>query len=68
MNRWVSLPRERYDDKDGVTQYKNILEFDDSQVEKRFRDQIMEAVDQYIEKNDGLNTENVIRRDEPFPF
>jgi len=67
-NRWVALPREKYEDREGNTQYKPLMEFDDSQVDKRFRDQIMGAVDEYMEKNGGLNPEDVIKQDEQFPF
>jgi len=62
------LPREKYEDREGHVHFKNLLEFDDSQVEKRFRDQIMAAVDAYMEKNHGLNPEDVIKQDQEFPF
>jgi len=67
QNRWVSLPSRKYE-VHGETKYAKQMEFDDSSAEKRFRDQIMEAVDQYMEANNGLNAENVIKEDEPFPF
>ncbi len=66
-NRWVSLPSRKYES-NGETKYQKLLEFDDSAVEKRFRDQIMQAVDDYIEKNGDLQPEDVVKADEPFPF
>lgn len=66
-NRWVSLPKEKYETRDGETKYTPILEFNDNGVEKRFRDQIMQAVDDYIYRNGELKPEDVVK-DEPFPF
>jgi DNA-binding cell septation regulator SpoVG len=67
VNRWVSLPSRKYE-KDGEIKYAKLIEFDDSSVEKRFRDQIMQAVDAYVEKNGDLLPEDVVKEDEPFPF
>lgn len=67
LNRWVCLPREKYEAA-GETKYNDLMEFTDAGAVKRFRDQIMAAVDAYIEKNGDLVPENVIKEDEPFPF
>ncbi len=66
-NRWVNLPSRKYES-NGETKYQKLMEFDDSAVEKRFRDQIMQAVDAYIMKNGDLVPEDVIKDDESFPF
>lgn len=65
-NRWISLPKEKYE-KNGETKYTDLLEFDDSGASKRFRDQIMQAVDEYIERKGDLSPEDVIK-DEELPF
>lgn len=44
------------------------MEFDDAATEKRFRDQIMKAVDEYTERNGDLVPEDVIRENQSFPF
>jgi len=67
INRWVSLPREKYE-ANGETKYNDLMEFTDSGATKRFRDQIMQAIDEYIEKNGDMVPEDVIKEDEPFPF
>lgn len=66
-NRWVNLPSRKYES-NGETKYAKQLEFDDAAVEKRFRDQIMAAVDEYIMRNGDLVPEDVVKEDEPFPF
>jgi hypothetical protein len=68
LNRWVSLPTRKYEDKEGVTKYQKLMEFDDTGAEKRFRDQIMQAVDAYIQRNGDLLPEDVVKEDEPLPF
>lgn len=67
VNRWVNLPQRKYES-NGETKYKPLLEFDDNAVEKRFRDQILKAVDEYILRNGDLVPEDVVKKDEPFPF
>lgn len=68
QNRWVSLPREKYETREGETKYNDLMEFDDPAVSKRFRDQIMQAVDAYIMRNGDLVPEDVVKENEPFPF
>jgi DNA-binding cell septation regulator SpoVG len=67
VNRWVNLPQRKYE-ANGETKYAKQLEFDDAGVEKRFRDQIMAAVDEYIMRNGDLVPEDVVKEEEPFPF
>jgi DNA-binding cell septation regulator SpoVG len=66
-NRFISLPTRKWE-QNGETKYQKLLEFDDNAVEKRFRDQIMKAVDDYTERNGDLIPEDVIKEDEEFPF
>lgn len=68
LNKWISLPSRKYENKEGETKYFKLLEFDDSGAEKRFRDQIVHAVDEYIEIHGDLVPEDVIKESEPFPF
>jgi len=65
VNRWVNLPQRKYE-ANGETKYAKQLEFDDAGVEKRFRDQIMAAVDEYIMRNGDLVPEDVVKEEEPF--
>ena len=66
VNRWIALPSRKFE-QNGETKYAKLLEFDDN-AEKRFRDQIMEAVDLYIEQQGDLVAEDTIKDSEPFPF
>lgn len=71
VNRWVCMPRERYES-NGEIKYKDLMEFSDNGAAKRFRDQVTEAVEEaveeYIAKNGDMVAEDVIKSDEPFPF
>jgi hypothetical protein len=67
VNRWISLPREKYES-NGETKYNDVLEFTDSGASARFRAQIMDAVDKYIADHGDLTPEDVIKDDEPLPF
>ncbi len=67
MNRWVSLPRERYES-NGETKYADLMEFTDAGASSRFRDQILEAIDRYILEHGDLLPEDIIKEHEPFPF
>lgn len=66
-NRWVNLPSRKYES-NGETKYQKLMEFDDAATEKRFRDQVMSAVDAYIMKNGDLQPEDVIKEDDYCPF
>lgn len=66
-NRWVNLPQKKYE-ANGETKYSKQLEFDDAATEKRFRDQILQAVDLYITRNGDLVPEDVVKEDQQFPF
>lgn len=67
LTKWVNLPSRKYE-ANGETKYAKLLEFDDAGVEKRFRDQILSAVDEYIMRNGDLVPEDVVKPDEAFPF
>jgi len=67
INRWISLPTRKYETQ-GETKYAKLIEFDDAAADKRFRDQILQAVEAYIEKNGDLVPEDVIKDDQEFPF
>jgi len=67
QNRWVSLPREKYESQ-GETKFRDFLEFTDASALKRFRDQILSAVESYIDQNGSLEPEDVIKDGDDFPF
>ncbi len=68
VNRWVGLPTKKYETVLGEIKYQDIMEWDDESTKKRFRDQIILAVDDYIEKNNGLHGEPLVSENNDFPF
>lgn len=66
-NRWIGMPSRKWE-KDGETKYQELVTFDDADIQKRFRDQIMVCIDDYLERNPNLESEPVIKEDEEFPF
>ncbi len=66
-NRWVNLPSKEYQGDMGEKKYTEMLVFDNEAVKNRFRNQIMEAVDKYLNSNPDMKPEDVIK-DEELPF
>jgi hypothetical protein len=67
INRWVSFPREKYE-VGGETKYTDLMELTDPGATKRFRDQVVEAVEAYIAQNGDMVPEDVIKDNQDFPF
>lgn len=67
LNRWINLPRDKFES-GGETKYRDLMEFTDLGANKRFRDQILEQVDAYIQQHGDLIPEDVVKPNEPFPF
>lgn len=68
VNRWVTMPREKYETRDGETKYNDLIEFEDNNSKKRFSDQIVEAVNEYIEKVGDFTPEAIVKKDDPLPW
>lgn len=66
-NRWISMPSRQYE-KDGEKKYIELITFDSDGVKKRFRDQIMVAVDKFLHENPDCKPEDVIKDEIEFPF
>jgi len=67
MTRWVNMPARKYE-AGGETKYAKLMEWDENGVEKRFRDQIMQAVDDYINQHGDLVAEDAIKDNDEIPF
>ena len=65
--RWIALPSQVFE-KDGEKKYKELVAFDSEGAKKRFRDQIMLAVDKFLAENPNCQPEDVIKEDSVFPF
>lgn len=68
QNTWVTLPREKFETRDGEVKYTDLIEFDDNGATKRFRDQVVGAVEDYMARNGDMVPEDVIKEDQEFPF
>ena len=65
--RWVNLPSRKWE-KDGETKFIPLMAFDSDGVTKRFRDQIMSAVDKFLESNPTCQPEDAIKESDELPF
>jgi len=66
-NRWVGMPSRQFES-GGEKKYVELITFDSDAVKKRFRDQIMVAVDKFLDANPDCTPEDVIKEDQDFPF
>jgi DNA-binding cell septation regulator SpoVG len=48
-SRWVGLPSREWTNNEGVKQYAVLIEFADRGTADRFRDNLLEALDQHLE-------------------
>jgi hypothetical protein len=67
-NRWINLPCKEVPLPSGETKYHELITFDNDGVKNRFRDQIMESVDKYLEENPDMKPEDVIKLEDDLPF
>ncbi len=67
VNRWVAMPRDKYES-NGETKYDDIMEWDDDSTKRRFRDQVTASIDEYIKKNGDMVAEDVVKQEDQFPF
>jgi len=67
-NRWISLPAKELISDSGEKKYIELITFDNENVKNRFRNQIMGAIDKYLESNPEMKPEDLIKEDEELPF
>lgn len=67
MQRWVTMPSRTYES-NGETKYAEQITFEDSSVSKRFREQVMAAIDAYLLANPSMEPKPVICDNEDLPF
>ncbi len=65
--RWIGMPSRKWE-KDGEEKYQELITFTDEGMKKRFRTQIMQAVDKFLASNPNMTPEPAIRDDEEIPF
>lgn len=47
-SRWISFPAREYTNQQGEKEYARLLEFTDSKIGNRFRDQVIAALDRHL--------------------
>lgn len=67
QQRWLGMPSRKWE-KDGEEKYQELISWTDEGVKKRFRSQIMKAVDAYLAENPSLEPEPAIQENEEIPF
>ena len=67
-NRWIALPSKEFINAMGEKKYTELVSFDSEGVKKRFQEQIMVAVDEFLVENPDMKPEDVIKAEEEFPF
>ncbi len=67
-NRWIGMPAREFTNDMGEKKYMDLVTFDSDAVKNRFRNQIMGAIDKYLEGNPDMKPEDVVKEDDEFPF
>lgn len=67
-NRWIALPAKEMSLPSGEKKYVELIAFDSEEIKNRFREQIMAAVDKFLEANPDMKPEDVIKYDDDLPF
>jgi len=62
-NRWISMPSKK-NERTGV--YKEMCGFRNPGKQKRFKDQIMAQIEEYLTKNPNLDPEPAVTSDEDY--
>lgn len=66
-NRWIGMPSKKTLS-DGVEKYSELIQFRKESTRNRFRNQIMTAIDKYIENNPNLEPQDLIKPTDEIPF
>lgn len=67
-NRWINLPSKEFVNDSGDKKFTELVTFDNDSVKNRFRNQIMGAIDKFLEANPEMKSEDVIKPDDNYPF
>ncbi len=66
-NRWIALPAREWTNPEGEKKYIELISFDNEAIKNKFREQILEAIDKFLDKNPDMEVDDVIK-DEALPF
>ena len=67
-NRWLGMPSKDFVTPDGVTKYKDQMNFRQEVNKIKFRNQIMGAIDKWLAENPDMPMDNLIKENAELPF
>lgn len=67
-NRWLGMPSREFTNQLGEKKYIELINFRKENTKTRFRAQILEAIDKYLETNPDMAPSDVIKENEHLPF
>ena len=66
--RWVNLPSRQYDDAEGKKKYYPYLAYEERNLDDKFKEMIIKAVDEYIARNVSESKPEAQEAQGSFPF
>ena|ERR1700739_598457 len=66
-SKWLGMPCKEYTNDKGEKRYQELISFDNENVKKRFRDQVVEAVNKFMEIN-PTGSEPFVNASQEMPF
>ncbi len=66
--RWITMPSKQYTNDEGQIKYTELVVFDNETIRNKFRSQITNAIDKFLDQNPNLEPEDVIKESDDLPF
>ncbi len=66
--RWINLPSRQYEDSEGKKKYYPFIAYEERNLEDKFKEIIMKAVDEHMAKNISAIKNDNQEGNESFPF
>lgn len=66
--RWINLPSRQYEDSEGKKKYYPFIAFEERNLDEKFKETIMKAVDEYMAKNVQVSQPETDDIQGAFPF
>ncbi len=67
-NRWLGMPSREFNNQLGEKKYIELITFRKEATKNRFRSQILEAIDKFLETNPEMTSPDAIKENEQLPF
>lgn len=66
--RWIKMPCKEYTDSMGEKKYKELVRFKTPEISNKFRDAVVEAINNYLENNPEIEPAALFKEDDNIPF